>query len=393
MEKNKSKTTIYDLLKKEINMSAFVTDGDYKHTLGIIRSLGKKGLKVDVGASQTRYQIAACSKFCNKSFEYPDPKIDQQQFIHYISNICKSSNYEAVIPVGYNANFVLSKFLKVINSNKIPLTDFRTYQIAANKALSIILAREIGVPVPDTIFVKKFSCLRQVDKISYPVVVKGVYEGGFVRYAYNKNDLKNKYEELFRLQGTAPIIQEFVKGGGYGFFALFNNGNPRAIFMHKRIREQGKMGGPSTCAESFFDPQLLHYGLKILKKLEWHGVAMVEFKKDIKDNLYKLMEINPKFWGSLDLSIACGVDFPFLLYKMIIEGDIKPVFTYKNKVRYMWPIPDDLQHVFENPKDLRSFVIDLFNPRVMKNIDINDLNPLLFTLGIGISNTFQQVKR
>lgn len=86
--------------------------------------------------------------------------------------------------------------------------------------------------------------------------------------------------------------------------------------MHKRIRELYTMGGPSTCAISVYDPKLLDYGLKILGALNWHGIAMVEFKKDSKDGTFKLMEINPKFWGSLDLAIASGIDFPYLLYKM-----------------------------------------------------------------------------
>ena len=97
--------------------------------------------------------------------------------------------------------------------------------------------------------------------------------------------------------------------------------------MHRRIRERLVMGGPSTCAESVYDSKLLDYGLRVLKNLKWHGVAMVEFKKDSIDGEFKLMEINPKFWGSLDLAIASGVDFPYLLYNMTIRWRYKPCFS------------------------------------------------------------------
>jgi predicted ATP-grasp superfamily ATP-dependent carboligase len=76
---------------------------------------------------------------------------------------------------------------------------------------------------------------------------------------------------------------------------------------------------------------------------------MVEFKKDIRDGEYKLMEINPKFWGSLDLSIACGVNFPKLLVEMALNGDIEPVFNYSKNIFYRWPFPDDLLHLSANP--------------------------------------------
>lgn len=67
--------------------------------------------------------------------------------------------------------------------------------------------------------------------------------------------------------------------------------------MHKRMREYPITGGSSTAAESMYDPELRDLGLTLLKALDWHGVAMVEFKKDSRDGKYKLMEINPKFWG------------------------------------------------------------------------------------------------
>jgi predicted ATP-grasp superfamily ATP-dependent carboligase len=78
--------------------------------------------------------------------------------------------------------------------------------------------------------------------------------------------------------------------------------------MHRRIREYPITGGASTAAESFYDPALRDLRLTLLRALNWHGVAMVEFKKDQRDGTHKL--INAKFWGSLDLAIAAGVDFP-----------------------------------------------------------------------------------
>ncbi len=93
-------------------------------------------------------------------------------------------------------------------------------------------------------------------------------------------------------------------------------------------------------ARSFYDPELQSIGIRILKKLNWHGVAMVEFKKDAKSGEYKLIEINPKFWGSLGLAIASGVDFPYLASKMCMEGDIEPVYDYDRNLIYRWILPD-----------------------------------------------------
>ena len=127
----------------------------------------------------------------------------------------------------------------------------------------------------------------------------------------------------------------------------------------------------------------------MLRSLKWHGVAMVEFKKDERDNEFKLMEINPKFWGSLALSIRCGVDFPYLAAQMAYTGDIKKAGAYKTGVRYRWLFPDDTLHLLSNPKILPSYLCDCLNPGIGSDIQITD--PLPTTIQFG--NTILQLKR
>jgi predicted ATP-grasp superfamily ATP-dependent carboligase len=309
-----------------------------------------------------------------------------EQFVRFFRRIQNFLRYEVIMPVGYTSTYFLSMNKKAIAEGEvIPVSDFSTLRIAANKRGSFLLAKEIGVPIPQTFFFKSSSELDDIAVKSYPIVVKGALEGGCVRYAYSKQDLINKFDEIYRLQGVLPVVQEFIRGQGYGFFGLFNHGKPRAVFMHKRVRERYVTGGPSTCAESVYERELLDYGLKILESLMWHGVAMVEFKRDEADGEFKMMEINPKFWGSLDLALACGVDFPFLLYKMAIDGDVDPVFSYKVPLRFMWPFPEDLLHVLNAKGDAQVFLTDLFDSSVKKNLSLADLNPALAPLLDGAS--------
>jgi len=138
----------------------------------------------------------------------------------------------------------------------------------------------------------------------------------------------------------------------------------------------------------------MEYGLKILKSLHWHGVAMVEFKKDLHDNQFKLMEINPRFWGSLDLPIASGVDFPYLLYKMSIEGDVKPKISYRKGLRYAW-FPLDLVRTFKDPPihlKIKPFLFDSINPRVSWNIYRKDLNPSFMQFVVASNHFFEMTR-
>jgi predicted ATP-grasp superfamily ATP-dependent carboligase len=116
-----------------------------------------------------------------------------------------------------------------------------------------------------------------------------------------------------------------------------NRGRLRAAFAHRRLREKPPSGGVSVLSESVaLDPQLLAQSERILEALKWHGVAMVEFKRDSRDGVPKLLEINGRFWGSLQLAVDAGVDFPALLYRLAVEGDVEPVFDYEVGVRLRW---------------------------------------------------------
>jgi len=354
--------------------NVFVTDAGYKHALTIVRSLGRRELSIHCGSSSASPPISSFSRYAKKTLIYPDPKAFPDLFKVFIVKSSRKHDYRVVIPVGYNTTFALSRIKYEIEGAEIPVADFKSLDIAASKKKTVLLAEKLGVPTPHTVVPESSSDLES-QAFSYPLVVKGVEESGFVRYSRNLQDLKRNLNEIYREQNEYPLIQEYIPGVGYGFFALFDNGEPRAVFMHRRIREYPLTGGPSTCAESVYEPKLLDYGLKLLKALNWHGVAMVEFRRDLRDSKFKLMEINPKFWGSLDLAIASGVDFPFLLYKMAVEGEKKQVFGYRIGVKFMWPFPDDLLRVIDMPSKTKSFICDLFDPRVVKNIDFNDLSP------------------
>ena len=100
---------------------------------------------------------------------------------------------------------------------------------------------------------------------------------------------------------------------------------PIAWFAHRRIREKPPSGGVSVLCESVaVDPMLKEYAERLLRAAEYRGVAMVEFRIGTDGRPY-LMEVNARFWGSLQLAIDCGVDFPWLYYQMLMGEKVEPV--------------------------------------------------------------------
>jgi predicted ATP-grasp superfamily ATP-dependent carboligase len=198
-----------------------------------------------------------------------------------------------------------------------------------------------------------------------------------VEYAHSQQELISKFEMLCRKYNFSepdlPVVQQYVTGEGYGFFAYYKDGVCIKKFSHHRIREYPVSGGASVCAESFVDPELERIGRKMLDLINWNGVAMVEFKKH-SDGEYKLMEINPKFWGSLELALAAGVDFPYCLVREIKGERIEPNETFK-QVRFQWLINGELFHFLSHPSSFFKILRDLF--RSKNDIRITDPMPNL----------------
>ncbi|MFA6226285.1 MAG: ATP-grasp domain-containing protein [Methanoregula sp.] len=374
----------------DTTMKVLLTDGNFKHTLAAVRSLGKRGIDVTV-LSHLSVSISFYSKYCRHHVIAPNPENDPR-FADFLLEYVKKNQFDVLLPVSFAAVMPVSRIRDELEKYvKIPLADDAALGIAGSKDRTIQYAEKIGVGIPKTWYPKTESDVDKIaHEVSYPAVIKGSEESGFVRYANSPEELAEKYRMIARY---SPVIQEYITGEGYGFFALYNHGKAPAMFMHKRIREYPVTGGPSAVAESVYDPALRDAGLHILDSLSWHGVAMVEFKKDQKTGEFVLMEINPKFWGSLGLSIVSGVDFPYLACRMVTDGDIEPVNHYETGVKYRWLFPSDIFHVMTNPCMLPQFIRDFGDRSFHYDLDIHDPFPSILQVGMTFAEFLLRVNQ
>lgn len=302
------------------------------------------------------------SAYASRSVLYDHPQ-NETAFVASLLEIIRRCSVDVVLPIGDVSCRILSKHRVEISAQAaLPIADWDAMRIASDKQESVSFASSLGIPIPRTYDDK-------ADVERYPIVVKSRLGAGGVSYI-------NSQDELAAINTEDSILQEYVTGGGYGFFGLFEQGRERAIFMHKRSREYPITGGASTAAESIYDEKLLELGLSVLRELQWHGVAMVEFKRDATDGIYKLMEVNPKFWGSLDLAIAAGVDFPRLAVEMALGRLTESVMKYNVGIRFRW-VFDDLVHLAARPSSFGAVMRDFCNG-TKSDIVVRDLKPAIY---------------
>ena len=212
------------------------------------------------------------------------------------------------------------------------------------------LAESLSIPIPQTWYVDDPDNLTvSLADLPYPLVLKPskswlVQDGKWlhttVRFAATAAEAQDILKTDPAFQCHPFMLQKCIAGHGQGVFALYDNIKPIAFFSHQRLREKPPWGGVSVLSESVaVDPMLLAHARSLLDSVKWHGIAMVEFKVESDGTPY-LMEINTRLWGSLQLAIDAGVDFPWLLYKMACGEPVKPVHNYKTGTRLRWILGD-----------------------------------------------------
>lgn len=363
-------------MEKKFNV--LVTDSTYKHSLAAVRCLGKNKLRVITCSD--KFSPTKFSVFSKASFSY-----NHKNFARVLLEELKKNNVEVVMPIGYYSNIACSKYKdKIKKFSSILISDYDKMIIASDKEKMSEFVKQVNVPVPKTWVINNIGQAKKI-KFDGEMIIKSSKEmkGKKVEYLTGGAELISKLKE--RLVFGPQIVQERIFGFGCGFLALYKEGKLKASFQHKRIRQYPFSGGVSSAAESYYDPKLEEFGKKILDSLKWEGVAMVEFIYDVKDKKYKFIELNPKFWGSLDLAISSGVEFPYLYYLAAKNINFKAP-KYAVGVRFQWVLPEDTLRIKSAPdkaEALKEYLRDMVDSKVNKDICYLFSDPLPTLLRIG----------
>jgi predicted ATP-grasp superfamily ATP-dependent carboligase len=305
-------------------MNVLITDGENRSALAVTRSLGRKGCSVVVTGMDTR-TLASSSRFCRRGVCAPDPLRQGEEYVSAVGEIAVRESIDVIFPVTEQSIHLLSGARHRLPKDVIlACPPSEKMRAISDKSALFRLAESLGVPIPRTLYLDTPGELSSVSREieHYPVVVKPALSKiplaeGFlstgVRYASSREELERLYETSEALRYPS-MIQERIVGVGTGLFTLYGSAGHLALFSHRRLREKPPSGGVSVLSESVpLDQEMVEASGRLLSAVGWDGVAMVEFKRDQRDGRAKLMEINGRFWGSLQLAIACGVDFPGLL--------------------------------------------------------------------------------
>lgn len=319
-----------------------VLDGEQRSALAVVRSLGRAGYRVSTGAADPG-AIAAASRYSEATVLLPSPLESPEAFRDAVASEVRATGYDVVMPVTESAALALLGDPEL--DPLLPMPSRESFEAANDKIELMQRAAGLGIDVP------RFVTLRDADDgaaeiwDSFPAVVKpgrSVVGTGAqrtrttVRFVADRGELRDALADLHP-DAFPVMVQERLVGPGVGVFLLMHDGERVAAFAHRRLREKPPEGGVSVYRESVRPPEaLVERAVRLLHSFHWMGVAMVEFKHDEASERYGLMEINGRFWGSLQLAIDAGVDFPRLLVDRVLGIDRAVSTDYRLGIRTRW---------------------------------------------------------
>jgi len=330
-------------------MDVLLTDGNERATLAAARSLVQAGYKVAVTANR-RLSLAGVSSGVRRVRIANRPLAAPAAYAAEVGEAARQLGARSLLPVTDASVEALLAHRDVLpRSTVLPLPDLATYRKASDKAAMLEAARQAGLAVPETVMLHGPDDVLPAASF-FPAVLKphrSVVGGRHFDVSFVPSADACR-AALRGLPTTAfpVLLQRRVRGAGEGLFVLRWNGRIIAEFAHRRLREKPPQGGVSVYRESIaIDPGLSAAGHRLLSELDWQGVAMIECKRD-EAGRHVFMEVNGRLWGSLQLAIDAGVDFPALLVASALGRKVRPLHaSYRVGVRSRW-FWGDVDHLY-----------------------------------------------
>lgn len=375
-----------------------VLDANQRSALATTRAIGRHAQYTVITADASSKALAGQSKYSSNYLTYPDPAISIEPFVTWLRQTIEKYHIDFLMPVTEITSRTILEHQDLLPNCHLPFAPYQTVLAVSDKSALTKRAEALGVPVPDSQY---FESASEVDKsaLTYPVVVKpslsrvkvaDQWLNTTVTVAHDEAELSKIFAQHDYLEQYSFMLQEFIDGYGAGLFCYYHQGRPIAFFAHRRIREKPPSGGVSVLSESApVREDMKRYATMILDDAKWHGVAMVEFRVDAQ-NTPRLMEINTRLWGSLQLSIDSGVNFPMLLLKGELSEQLSTVDNFRIGQQLRWFL-GDVDNLYLQFKDgnkkasekLRAvlrFCTPRFNNRKHEVNRFGDLGPAWYEL-------------
>jgi predicted ATP-grasp superfamily ATP-dependent carboligase len=376
-------------MQNKIKTAAIVLSS---HVIGlsVIRALGLSGVPV-VAVYYEENDMGYVSKYVQEKIRAPHPEKQESQFISLLKDCATRFGGSLLVPADDATLSAVSRHKsRLENYYIVACPEWKITEQFIDKKYTYALAEAIGIPVPKTITPVSLEELEDyAQSIAYPCIVKPCqshlyfqqFKTKMVRVE-NSDQMLQAYKQATEA-GIEVMIQELIPGDdtqGANYNSYFYNGEPLVEFTAQKVRLSPPAFGVPRVVISKHIPEIIEPGRKIIQALGYHGYACTEFKKDARDGVYKLMEVNGRHNRSGLLSVRCGINFPWIEYQHLVQGKQPSACSYSTGIYWI----DEFNDIFRGAKyrhqerySLMQYIRPYIKNHIFAVLDGKDLRPFL----------------
>jgi predicted ATP-grasp superfamily ATP-dependent carboligase len=362
------------------------------HTVGraVIRALGMMNVPV-IAVYYEKNDMGHVSKYVKDKLLAPHPEKHEEQFISLLIDCADRIGRGLLLPADDATLSVVSKNKDLLDQYFIvACPEWEIVEKFIDKKHTYALAEEIGVPAPRTLLPESAAEVeRYGEAVQFPCLVKPcrshryfeLFKKKAVRVE-NVDQMLVAYNQATEA-GVEVMLQELIPGGdtqGVNYNSYSWDGKPLVEFTAQKVRLSPPHFGVPRVVISKDIPEIIKPARKFLKAMGFYGYSCTEFKKDERDGIYKLMEVNGRHNRSELLSVRCGINFPWLEYRHLTEGELPSASAYRHGVYWI----DEFRDIFQSARSFkkeRYSLIQYLRPYLSRHVfatfDLKDPKPFI----------------
>lgn len=267
------------------------------------------------------------SRHVYKFLYYPEQS-NELEWIALINNVTEEYGIDIIMPIYEIGIKIIIEHKAFLNQNinkLVPLSSFQDFKTASNKALLAEHLTKVGLPGPKTVPLS-LAILEEKDglHLKFPVLAKPLKSGS--GRGISKFESHDDLAAYFENKGLNEpyILQEYIEGPIYCCNVMCREGEIVAYTIQRGNLWSSKPFSPQIGLDFVYDDDLFETVKKLMKTLNWNGVANIDLIFDSKNKVFHILEINPRYWSSLTASLMAGINFPQLQLSLFKKEKIEP---------------------------------------------------------------------
>ncbi|OHB64494.1 MAG: hypothetical protein A2Y76_01305 [Planctomycetes bacterium RBG_13_60_9] len=358
--------------------------------LGLIRTLGRCGVPI-IAVYYQKQDMGYLSRYVQERVPAPHPEHSEEDFIRLLVDLAARHGRCVLFPADDATLVAVSKNRsRLAEHHIVACAEWTTVRQLIDKKHTYRLAESIGIPAPRTITPRDIDDAEEyAASARYPCLVKPceshryfeIFRRKLVKVA-NANELLAAYRQASDA-GMEVMLQEYIPGtdaDGVNYNSYCCDGTTVAEFTARKVRMSPPEFGVPAVVVSRHIPEVQDLGRRLLQSLGYTGYSCTEFRRDPRDGIYKLMEINPRHNRSLMLAVTCSVNFPLMEYTHLVDGRVPSPAEYRDGIYWIDAAKDlaaGRQYRARDEFSWVEYVRPYLKPHVFATFDVRDPVPFL----------------